>query len=371
MSAEFSRRKFLAGIAVGGTAGVEFLKALPNRAEAANVRDLQTPIQYDSSAQTWHLHSGPVEYRLGQDEDIIYLKYFGPAHQPDWASKAKPSGLPGHAHYRYDIDGLAEGQSLRPENLKLISHKIQHRGEGVDELAVVYVHRKLPFEIAAHYTTWGTTGVITRRLVVQNKSSRPLRIKDLPSLAWELPPGKYDLTYLWGGWAHERQVANEQLGPGRRAFAMTRGRSTNGYSPWFCLHHQELGVRYLAQLAYSGNWHMYFEDYPDGDSLEVENLRVLLGMRFDFDGPLQLAPEESFSLPEVAFTATAGDMDDGANQLHRYQRQYVIPRTPAINPLLVQFNTWYPFPGEMNIQQMKRCADIAAPLGRMFTLKLQ
>jgi alpha-galactosidase len=86
-------------------------------------------------------------------------------------------------------------------------------------------------------------------------------------------------------------------------------------------------------------------------------------MRPDFGGPLALAPRESFPSPAVAFTATGGDLDDGANRLHRYQREFVIPRTPTNNPLLVQFNSWYPFPGKMTVAEMKRCADAAAGLG--------
>ena len=366
MSREVSRRKFLEGVALGGAAGVGFLKDLQGVAEEAPTAQYspeKAAIQYDSSAGTWVLRSGAVEYRLGLQDGVVYFKYFGPANQPDWEVWAAQAGPRRNFDLRYDMDGLAEGESLRPENLKLVFHQIQHPREDVDELTMVFEHTKLPLEITAHYNTWGQTGVITRQIIILNQHNQPLHIKDLPSLAWELPPGKYDLTYLWGGWGHERQVANEQLGPGRRSFAMTRGRSTNGYSPWFCLHHQDLGVRYLAQLAYSGNWEMRFEDYPDGKSLVRENLHTSLGMRFDFDGPLQLAPHESFALPRVAFTATAGDMDDGANQLHRFQRQYVVPRTATNNPLLVQFNSWYPFPGEMNVGQMKRCVDIAAPLG--------
>ena len=87
-------------------------------------------------------------------------------------------------------------------------------------------------------------------------------------------------------------------------------------------------------------------------------------MRPDFGGPLGLSPGESFALPAVAFTATAGDLDDGANQLHRYQRRYVVPRTQSNDPLLVQFNSWYPFPGKMQVDDMKRCADVAARWAR-------
>lgn len=366
MSMEVSRRRFLEGVAVSSTAGVGILKGLGRSAGADPATEdppRESAIKYDSSAGIWALSSGNVEYRLGQLEGVIYLKYFGPAGQPDWDVAARQAVPPGNKGLHYDIDGLAEGESLSPENLKLVSHEIRHPKDDVDELTLVFEQRKLLLEISVRYRTWGQTGVITRQITLRNKSNGPIHIKEFPSLAWQLPPGNYDLTYLWGGWAHERQVSNEQLGPGRRSFRMTRGRSTNGYSPWFCLHHQGLGVHYLAQLAYSGNWEMHFEQYPDGQSLVQENLNASLGMRFDFDGPLQLAVGQSFEIPLVAFTATSGDMDDGANQLHRFQRQYVVPRTPTNNPLLVQFNSWYPFPGEMNVEQMKRCVDVAGPLG--------
>jgi alpha-galactosidase len=123
------------------------------------------------------------------------------------------------------------------------------------------------------------------------------------------------------------------------------------------------GVRYTAQLAWSGNWEMSFERYPRARPIQQETLRVELGMRFDGGQALTVPPGVSFRLPQVAFTAVAGDLDEAANRLHRYQRQYVVPHTPANDPLLVQFNSWYPFPGKMTVAEMKRCADIAAELG--------
>ena len=88
-----------------------------------------------------------------------------------------------------------------------------------------------------------------------------------------------------------------------------------------------------------------------------------LGLRGDFNGPITIVPGEALELPAVAFTVTGGDLDDAANALHRYQRQFVVPRNPANDPPLVQFNSWYPFPGKMHIADMKRCADIAAKIG--------
>jgi len=86
-------------------------------------------------------------------------------------------------------------------------------------------------------------------------------------------------------------------------------------------------------------------------------------MRFDSGGALALAPGARFDFPRVAFTATSGGLDDAANQMHRFQRQSVFPRLAANDPPLVQFNSWYPFPGQPDVAEMKRCADIARELG--------
>jgi alpha-galactosidase len=259
--------------------------------------------------------------------------------------------------------GTAEGESLTPEDLELISQQELHPSADVDGLQLTYRHRRLPLEIAVLYFTWGDTGVFTRQITVLNKGNKPLAVESLPSLAFELPAGPYDLSYLWGGWGHERQLATEDLSAGEKSFVSTRGRSSNGYSPWFCLHSKTFETRFLAQLAYSGNWEMRFTRQPGPRPLQEENLHVALGMRPDLGGPLELSPGESFALPSVAFTATGGNLDDGANQLHRYQRRYVVPRTKSNDPLLVQFNSWYPFPGKMQVDDMKRCADVAARMG--------
>jgi alpha-galactosidase len=328
----------------------------------AMARDLYATVRSDSQ-NGWILETGGIEYRLTQIDGKVYLTYFGPAGRPDWDAAIANPGSHAQSARRYDLAGTAEGESLTPENLELVSRQELHPSGDVDGLQLTYRHRRLPLEIAVQYFTWGDTGVFTRQITILNKGQKPIAIESLPSLAFELPAGLYNLSYLWGGWGHERQLATEELSAGEKSFVSTRGRSTNGYSAWFCLHNKTLETRFMAQLSYSGNWEMRFTRRPGSRPLPEENLQVSLGMRPDFGGPLELSPGDSFALPPVAFTATGGNLDDGANQLHRYQRRYVVPRTKSNEPLLVQFNSWYPFPGKMLVEDMKRCADVAARMG--------
>ena len=318
-------------------------------------------ITYSKSDDCWHLVSGQIEYVIHVAQNTVTLRYFGPAAHSPWGAPQPAETSP----VRYDIDGQADGEEITPSELKLDSAKNITIRPGVDELELILSHRHLPLQIRESYTTWGDTGVITRTLVLVNTGSSALHVERLPSLSWSLPAGEYDLTYLWGGWSQERQVGNEILGPGARRFSSTSGRSTNDYSPWFCLHNHSNGTRYLAQLAYSGNWEMDFARNPlvEEHPFTERDLSVDLGMRFDSGGALTLNAGESISLPAVAFTSSDTGLDEAANQMHRYQREYAFAQNPANNPPLVQFNSWYPFPGKMTIAEMKRCAALAAKMG--------
>jgi len=324
-------------------------------------------ISYDSASRVWKVASGPTEYLLAQKRGGVSLEYFGPRGGGPWTPyDAKKLRHPEHApSVHSDLAGQVEGRVIDSTELDLISHRILPGKPGIESLELVYQHRSLPLRIRAEYCAWGSRGVITRRLWMWNTGRSALHVQRLQSLSWALPAGQYDLTYLYGGWGQERQVANESLGAGTRGFVSASGRSTNDYSPWFVLKNHELGVHYLAQLAYSGNWEMNFERPPlTADQPYWQNdLNVSLGMRFDYGGDLALQSGRESQLPEVAFTSSGVSLDNAANQLHRYQREFVVPRSSTNSPLLVQFNSWYPFPGKMNISEMKRCAELAAKLG--------
>jgi alpha-galactosidase len=346
----------------------------------ATVGQLQAGVDYDACSRRWTLKSGTIEYRLRQQNGAVLLEYFGPSGQPAWGQTPKGPFESGYEPRRdHDISGQVEGQQLSPDDLELVSHAVERPRAGVEELKMVFKHRRLPLEITVLYDTGGDTGVFTRQLVLRNQGDRPLQVEALPSLSWRLPEGNYELTYLWGGWGDERQIATEELGANRRSLVSTLGRSSREYSAWFCLHDEDRSVRYIAQLAYSGNWEMHFErPKPSKARLADEELEASLGVRFDFGGALRLPAHGSFTAPMVAFTASSGDLDAAANQLHRYQRQFVIPHIPENDPLLVQFNTTWPFqnikgaPGPregMTLDRLKPYVDVAADLGvEMFVL---
>jgi hypothetical protein len=148
------------------------------------------------------------------------------------------------------------------------------------ELRMAFRHRRLPLEINVRYGVWGDTGVFTRALTLANTGSRPIEVESAPSLAWRLPAGECQLTYLWGGWGQERQVAAEELRAGRRAFR--GGPRTLGQ--W---------IRALVCPA----------KQPVGCPLSRS--AGLVGMCFDFGVARRLDPGATFELPRAAFAASA------------------------------------------------------------------
>lgn len=315
---------------------------------------------HDSTLQTWTLRSGPILYRLAARGGRVTVDYFGPAAKEGALTRVAPT-YPRIAPLQ--LTGTVNGLPLDTASLRLTSERVAPLAGGGTELRLTLRHATLPLEVVERYAAWGETGVITRELTFTNRGRSALAIDLVPT--WYLPAGDYTLRYLYGNWGQERQVGTETLGAGVRRFEQRAGRSSKGYVPWTSLRNETNGVEYLAELGWSGNWHAEIERYPGENDVTLGRRPVALrmGVRHDGGGPLSLAPGASFTTPRLALTAAAGDLDDAANQMHRYQRAYVSPPSPGNRPLLVQFNTWYPFGQDIDVERAKQAADVAATSG--------
>ena len=351
---------------VSDTASTGYLYAHADWAEAQIVMTSGRPVtvepdqaeavveSFRKPSQVRVLRSGEIEYHLRHTSRGLDCLYFGPA-----------GGAPTEASFelRPDFHFRIEGRDLRSDDLEVGEAVTTKNSSGGDALQLVMKHRVLPLEIRARYDAWGQCGAFTRQFTLLNRGANPMHVESAPSLGWRLPAGDYELTTLHGPWGAERQVVTEPLAKPVTSFESPHGRSTAEQSPWFSLFHSSGGLRYLAQLAWSGNWNLRFQRADTNRPPAQQELLVELGARFDHGGAARLPPGGSLELPRVAFTCTRGDLDDAANALHRFQRQFVVPRNPANEPPLVQFNSWYPFPGKMNIADMKRCVEVAAEIG--------
>ena len=298
-------------------------------------------------------------YRLADRDGVLSVDYFGPtAKAPSEVSSAEKPVQP-------VLAGEAEGEPLSGDAMRLVDEQTNSTAPGVQVLTLTLRHKRLPLEIVAQYTAWADTGVFTREITLKNIGSTDIEVASAPSLALTLPKGDYTLRHLYGGWGEEHQLAVEPLNGGGRSFGSTRGRSTNGFAPWVSLRNEDENTEYLAELAWSGNWDTHVSRQPGKEPsvLRDEPVTLSISVHWDFGGGLNLRRGASYVLPKAAFTASSGNFDDVTNQMHSYQRQFVFPRSQANRPPLVQFNSWYPFPGKMSLVDMERLADVASGLG--------
>ena len=318
-------------------------------------------VTHDVQQQTWTLRSGSNAYSLSTRNGILSLRGFAPANELDSFQSVHAT----YKHTYFDLSGEVGHQPLSADAFTIVDIKAGSEPRGVGLLTVKLRHRRLPLELTLEYRAWGDTGVFTRDATFVNRGQKPLSLSSAPSLSLTLPGADYTLRYLYGGWGEERQLTETKLGPAGIALGSTGGASSNGFAPWLSLRNEQTRTEYLAELAWSGNWDARVSRELTGwpETLNERAVSVTMGVRFDFGGAYQLAPGAEFIAPRTAFTVSSGDMDDAANEMHRYQRQFVFPQTHLNRPLLVQFNDWYPYPGNITIEDGKRLADRAASLG--------
>src|SRR5215469_4625659 len=318
-------------------------------------------VTHDLSQQTWTLRSGPNAYSLSTRDGVLSLQAFAPLNKLESFQGGHATDQPVY----FDLSGLAEHQSLTADAFRIVDVEAGTEPRGVGLLTVKLRHRRLPLELIVQYRAWGDTGVFTRDAIFVNRGQKPLSLSSAPSLSLTLPGADYTVRYLYGGWGEERQLTKTKLGPAGMAIGSTGNASSNGFAPWLSLRNEQTQTEYLADLAWSGNWDARVSREVTGwpETLNERAVSVTMGVHFDFGGTYQLARGAEFIAPRTAFTVSNGDMDDAANQMHRYQRQFVFPQTHLNRPLLVQFNDWYPYPGNITIEDGKRLADRAASLG--------
>jgi alpha-galactosidase len=157
-------------------------------------------------------------------------------------------------------------------------------------------------------------------------------------------------TYLTGRWAHETQV--RRIVPDHTPLLLESRSGKTGfeYQPYLCLETATGTV--LVELLWSGNWQIAARTRED-DCLVSGGLPDA-GFRH------VLAPGESLDLPEALVVRVAGDVEVATQKLHAARRRLQAGDVPYVP---VQFNSWYPYPGDPPAGDLKRLADTALALG--------
>jgi len=211
-------------------------------------------------------------------------------------------------------------------------------------------------------------GPLSHHVEIRNLTDRELVLPLQPSLAAELyPKGGSDprvdrgLEAWWvergGGTPTDVGVHREELAPGRRLSLLSTPRAErNEPIPWLALQDGNRGGLYIG-VQFSGLTRIQAEVGED------RSVRVLAGLE-PGNTPYRtiLRAGGVLQIPGVFIGAYPGDVDDGANRLHRYVERHIRPAVRDRRyPLLVN-NSWG---SGMAVDEelARRMIDDAAELG--------
>lgn len=331
---------------------------------ASHIVMLNAKIIYRTDSLVWELSTGNNELILSHQKGMIEVLFWGAKSGQSWKN---------HAHELTGNPNLLFGETYCTINgfesfyndFEYNSHKILTQNENLDVLVISVKLKNQPVMLDIIYKTFGNSGVFSREIKIINRGKAPLNLQKLPSMSIDMPPGIYVLNTLESYWGAERSLKSDTLpSTGIRTFKTYKGTSTSDFASWFCVKNLETGTSYLAQLAYSGNWQMSFSRTRDYWRFKHNiALNISMGINFDHNDCLSLSPGQSFQTPAVIFTSATGSLDDIANQMKNYHREFIVPVHREIRLLPVVFNTWYGYPLKVNVQKLKETVKLAAEIG--------
>ncbi len=230
-------------------------------------------------------------------------------------------------------------------------------------------------------TFCGENGYFSRKMYLKNIGNKAVsitRVSPLQGVLWEenyevtVPLKDGDLIpYKVGGfmdnwWGTEGNFNWRDIPFNTTVeFGSNCGRSGHS-NPFSIVHNKVHGGYFVSQLEWSGNWRFRF--FNDFRHLAADNkgegyIRLCFDLAPDAKAPMRVVdPDETVKLPPVHFGYTYKDFDGAIQNLHDYQRKYILARSPlGYEPTYCAhwgFENW-----DMNPERLKIHIDRVAEMG--------
>ncbi|GAA2614934.1 alpha-galactosidase [Dactylosporangium fulvum] len=224
-----------------------------------------------------------------------------------------------------------------------------------DRLAVTFADPVNGLRAVLQYRIPAGTDVVERWVELVNEGPDPLRLARAGSAGFCVPtPHGARISYQWGQWAQEFQLAHVDLAHGTFAVGSAQGVPGHLYVPWLAVNDQEdpAGV-WGVGLAWTGSWKIQAERDTGG----LTRVRVGRGL---VDGPIDLAPGERLTLPTAAGAYSADGLGGLARVWHAYQRHLAGER---LTPRPVLYNSWEATYFAVDADSQLALARVAAGIG--------
>ncbi|WDR03071.1 alpha-galactosidase [Devosia algicola] len=182
--------------------------------------------------------------------------------------------------------------------------------------------------------------------VIHTGATAPLLLTSAPSFAFTLTDPVERAVLLSGEWGEETQVNRVSLQHVPINLESRAGKTGFEYNPWIALEADQTTI--VAQLSWSGNWNMSARRGP--------GVTHLAGGIHEISLSHALHANQELVLPRATILRVAGDLNRATQCLHDYRRA---ERPNGQRNVPVQFNSWYPYPGEPNVADMMDFVPIA------------
>jgi alpha-galactosidase len=304
-------------------------------------------VDFAAEQQCWEARWGELVLRLRLADGMLLCDHFGPAAQDapvaSWARYLDSLRLTrGEASVRLSQGDEGVRWSLRawsqPDPAMLVL-----RLEAAEQ----------PLETELAFVVDAATGLLRRRTTLRHVGNGPpVDLREAESIAVLLPAHVQDVVNLAGRWGAETQVQRMHLPETALLLESRAGKTGYDFAPYVAL--RAPGHTYVCELLWSGNWQIHVRRRPDGRVTLAGGINPW-GLRH------RLVAGASLELPDALLGCVAGDLNAATQRLHDYQRRHLRPDPDR--PVPVQFNSWYPHPGEPPVATMKVFATTAAQLG--------
>ena len=207
-----------------------------------------------------------------------------------------------------------------------------------------------PLMLVATFRTDAATGSILRQTTIHHRGDAPIDLRGALSLSALVAGPVTGVTYVSGAWAAEGQVRHIVPDHTPILLESRSGKTGFEYQPYIAL--DTPGATVVVQLYWSGNWQIHARQRDDG-------MFVSAGLP-DAGFQTELRPGEAFALPSAVMLRVKGDLNAATQKLHDFRRGMQEAGRPLIP---VQFNSWYPFPGKPQVDDLLTLLPAARDLG--------
>jgi alpha-galactosidase len=325
------RRSFIAG-----SAGWAAASALAPLARAA--------VPEDRVPRSWRLEHGSTLYVVAVRGAAVTADCY----RADAAAEMDPAELEpdGAGAPPADATMIAVGEARQPVSWRVGTW---HQPDELT-LRLLLSAADQPLDAEIVFAIDRESGVLSRHTVIRHNGAGPAVDVAATLSFWCAVHEPIDgERYLAGEWGREAQVRHD-VRAARLDLESRAGKTGFDFQPYVALRAGE--STYLCEICWSGNWTMRV--VPDAAGA------VVLGGLNNWEFRERLAPAGRLRLPAVLFGRFDGGLNAATQRLHDYRRAHR-PNPDRLIP--VQFNSWYPYPGEPSAEAMLGLVPLAKRLG--------